>query len=313
MNNLKLQKDVILAPYTTFKIGGPAKYFFEAKSQEELIRALNWAKSNKIDYFILGGGSNILVADKGFNGLVIKLQIESYKLEDQVIIAEAGINLGKLVQISAANGLTGLEWAIGIPGTLGGAICGNAGAMGSSISEIVENIKVLIDNEKIDSWNNQQCRFSYRDSIFKQNPDLIILAAELQLKKGNKREIQEKIKEYIARRKNQPSEPSAGCVFKNIEFNNLDAKLTKNLLTKYPEIKNIIKDGKFSSGWLIEQCDLKGKIIGQAQVSSLHANFIVNLGQAKAEEVMILISLIKQRVRNKFGIQLQEEIEYVGF
>ncbi|MGC9049074.1 MAG: UDP-N-acetylmuramate dehydrogenase [Patescibacteria group bacterium] len=307
MSNLKILENVILVPYTTLKIGGPAKYFFEAKSKNDIIDAIRWAKEKSVNYFILGGGSNILISDAGFNGLVIKIQDSRFKIQDSKIVVGAGLDLARLVQIATENSLTGLEWAAGIPGTVGGAIRGNAGAMGQSMSEIIKQVDVLVDNEKIEQWDNKQCQFGYRDSVFKQNPNLIILSAEIQLEKGDKQEIQKKIEKYLEKRKSQPIEPSAGCVFKNIEVDKLSDY--PKLCQKYPEIKGAVKNEKLSAGWLIEQCDLKGKQIGQAKISEKHANFIVNLGGAKAEDVLILISLIKQRVRNKFGIQLQEEIE----
>lgn len=310
-------KGIILAPHTTFKIGGPAKYFFEVKTRKELIKALRWAKENKIKYFILGGGSNILFSDKGFNGLVIKLKISDYKLKDKTIIAEAGISLAQLVQISVNNSLTGLEWAVGIPGTLGGAIRGNAGAMGHSISEVIKNVIVLVNNKKnqklkIKKISKKGCKFGYRESIFKRNPNLIILSAEIQLKKGNLKEIQKKINEYLIKRKNQPQEPSAGCVFKNVEIADLfrSRKSDKEIFKIRGQLIPV-RDGKISAGWLIEQCNLKGKKIGQAKISEKHANFIVNLGKAKAKDVLTLINLIKKRVKNKFGIQLKEEIEII--
>lgn len=314
--NLTISENIVLAPYTTFKIGGPARYFFETKSKKEILEAIKWAQKKKMKYFILGGGSNVLFSDQGFDGLVIKIKNLKFKIQDSKIIVEAGTNLAQLVQIATENSLTGLEWAAGIPGTIGGAIRGNAGAMGHSIGEVVKNIEVLLDNGLIEQWDNKRCQFGYRNSLFRYNPKLVILSAEIQLKKGDRRIIQKKIKEYLDKRKNQPSEPSAGCVFKNVELANLREYTTNfhEYDKKFVQIRGQlvpIRDDKIAAGWLIEQCDLKGKQIGQAKISEKHANFIINLGGATAEEVIILISLIKQRVRNKFRIQLQEEIEII--
>ncbi len=254
----KLQKNISLAPYTTFKIGGKAKWFCEVKNSEDLIKAIEWAKKAKMPYFILGGGSNILVSDKGFDGLVIKLQAISYKLQATKIVADAGILLSKLVDESVKAGLTGLEWAVGIPGTVGGAVKGNASAFKNSMSDIVKNIR------------------KYED---------IILSVELELKKGDRKKSEKIIKEYLEHRnKHQPLEyPSAGCIFKNPE-------------------------GDFA-GRLIEQCGLKGTKINNAMISKKHANFIVNIGKAKASDVKKLIDLCKEKVKDKFGIELEEEIE----
>ena len=317
MSELKIQENVILAPYTTFRIGGPAKYFFEAKSKEELIQAIEWAKNNRVRYFILGAGSNILISDKGFDGLVIKVKNEKLKIKNyiskfKIIEAGAGVRLNKLVEIGLKRGLSGLEWAVGIPGTLGGAVRGNAGAMGHSISEAIKSVEVLDTKNKqiLETKNflNCDCLFDYRNSVFKHNRNLVILAAKLELKPGDQEESRNKIQEYLEKRKNQPSEPSAGSIFKNPLIANRHE--FEHKFHEYQPIPFI--NSQIPAGWLIEQCGLKGYKIGQAQVSSKHANFIVNLGKAKAEEVTILINLIKKKVRDKFGIRLEEEIQYLG-
>ena len=264
---MKFRKNILLKKYTTFKIGGPVKYFFEAKTKKDLIEAIKAAKKLKLSFFILGGGSNLLVSDKGFNGLVIKF----------------GEPLSDLV-------LKGLEWASGVPGTVQGAIHGNAGAFGKSMADNVKSVEVLNLNDlKIKKLNNKDCKFGYRDSIFKKQKNLIILSAEMELKKSNKKEIEKKAKEYLKYKKEtQPlSFFSAGSIFKN----------PKN----------------FSAAKLVGECGLKGKKIGKAQISKKHANFIVNLGDAQAEDVKKLINLAKKEVKKKNGIKLKEEIQYLGF
>ncbi|MDD3101796.1 MAG: UDP-N-acetylmuramate dehydrogenase [Patescibacteria group bacterium] len=308
---IQVKKNVCLAPLTSFKIGGPAKYFLEAKNVDEVAGGLKWAKKNKIKYFVLGGGSNILISDRGFNGLVIKLLITNYKLLNNKLVVGVGTSLAKLVSTSIKAGLTGLEWAAGIPGTLGGAIYGNTGAMGHSISQSVEKIKVL-RNGKIKNLKNKDAKFAYRKSIFQKNKD-IILEIELKLQKGDKEEIKKLIKENLLKRSpNQPRYPSAGCVFKNFSLRLTSLGLAK-LSEKYPELENFKKSGTVSAGWLIEKCGLKGKQIGQAQISEKHANFIVNLCNARAKDVIALINLVKKTVKNKFNFDLKEEIQYVDF
>ncbi len=217
----KLQRNISLAFYTTFKIGGKAKFFYIAKSNNDLIKAVNKAKKSRVHFFILGNGSNILVSDKGFDGLVIKISAKGGPAsgwQNTKIVAETGTSLGRLVGKSIKSGLTGLEWAVGIPGTLGGAIRGNAGAFSGSMAEIVKTIKVFdAKNQKIRILKNKDCKFGYRDSIFKRNKNLIILSAELELKKGDKEKSQKLIKEYLKQRKEKQAieYPSAGCVFKN--------------------------------------------------------------------------------------------------
>ncbi len=283
---ISVKKNILLAPLTTFKIGGPAKYFFRAKTIDELIEAIQWAEKKGLAYFILGGGSNILISDKGFTGLAIQFQNSGVEIKGLTIIVSAGLSLSRLIELSVKAGLTGLEWAAGIPGTVGGAVRGNAGAMGQATADYVMSIKVLRNGEVI-TLKNKEVNFSYRQSVFQQNRD-VILEATLVLKKGNLDESKEIIEQCLHRRAaGQPAYPSAGCIFKN--------------------------PGQVSAGRLIEQCGLKGFQIGGARISKKHANFIVNVDRATAENVIILIGLIKQKVRTKFDIELNEEIKYIGF
>jgi UDP-N-acetylmuramate dehydrogenase len=306
---LKIRENVPLRDYTTFKIGGPARYFFVAKNKEEIKEAILWAKKKKLPFFILGGGSNVLFSDNGFNGLVIKLQNRQYEIRNSKVIAEAGVPLQKLVLESAKKGLSGLENLAGIPGTLGGAIWGNAGAFGREIGNLVEEVKVLdVGSSKLEvkRLKNKDCKFGYRESIFKRKKNLIILEATLKLKKGNKKEIEEKMKEILKLRKEkQPLEfPSAGSVFKNVPIRKIPKKIRERF-------KGKIKNGFLSAGALIEAAGLKGYKIGEAKISEKHANFILNVKNAKAKDVVALMNLIKKRVKNKFKITLEEETQRV--
>ncbi len=325
---LGVQKNILLKDYTTFKIGGRAKYFFIAKTKEDLIKAIQAAKKLSLPFFILGGGSNLLADDKGFKGLVINFQSSHFNFQKNKIVAGAGLSLGKLVGASAEKGLGGFEWAAGIPGMIGGAIRGNAGAFNKEIKEIVKEVEVFdVKNQKIKIFNNKDCKFKYRDSVFKhtsfceaktqcrkdpeaffeRNPNLIILSVEFHLRKEKKSEIQKKIKKHLDyRNKNHPLNfPSAGSVFKNPKTK---INLSQKLLKDFPELKEFNKNNLIPIGYLIEKCGLKGKKIGQVKVSEKHCNFIVNLGQGRAKEVITLIKLIKQKVKKKFGIELEEEI-----
>ena len=296
-----------MSNHTFFRIGGPAKFFFIAKTKQNLIKAIAIALKNRMPFFILGRGSNLLVSDKGYDGLIIKIQDTRYKIRDTKFFAGAGTKLSDLVKLAADKNLLGLEWAVGIPGTIGGAIRGNAGAFEKSMNDVVKKVEVLeikipetqdpnyshilenmrIVSSRIRSFKNKDCKFQYRDSVFKQNKDLIILSAEIQLQKGDKKAIQAKMKEYLNyRKKHQPLNfPSCGSIFKN--------------------------PSKFSAGELIEKCGLKGKKIGKAQISKKHANFIINLEGAKAKDVIKLITVVKKKVKDKFGIKLKEEIQYL--
>ena len=312
MTKIEFQKNVPLAQLTTFKIGGPAEFFYEISDSEELKEIVSQAQQMKKPVFILGGGSNLLVSDSGFKGIVIKLkslsEIEVKNTEDGFILSvDAGITLAKLLAKAIEIGGEGLEWAAGIPGTVGGTIFGNAGAYGQSMSQCILKVKTLNPkNFEIKEFLPEDCQFDYRDSVFKKN-GFVILSAEIFLKKGDKNLIQKKVIEYSKERAvKNPPQPSAGCVFKNIPL----SKVNDEQLVKIPPDK--IKGGKIPVGYLIEQCGLKGYQIGGAQISSQHANFFVNLGNATAKDVYKLIKLAKQKVLEKFGLKLEEEIRYLG-
>lgn len=240
-----IRKNVLLKNYTTFKIGGRAKYFFVATTKKDLIKTIETAKNFQLPFFVLGGGSNLLISDDGFNGLAIKIKNckpstkaklgvglvphrparsgtgTGLKIVNCKVNAEAGVPLNKLVSISVRNSLTGMEWAAGIPGTIGGAIYGNAGAFGKSMADVVKKVEVLEFRKrsplKSRFLKNNDCKFGYRDSIFKRKKNLMILSVEIQLEGSKKKEIQKKIKEYLNyKKKNQPlNYPSAGSIFKN--------------------------------------------------------------------------------------------------
>ena len=306
-----VQVDVPLAKYTTFKIGGLAKYFFVASDNEDLVRAVTFAKKLKIPSYILGGASNVLVSDQGFNGLIIINQAKDILFKkDNRVVADAGVNFMEVVNKTVAEGLNGLEWAAGIPGTVGGAIRGNAGAYGGQMSDNLIGVEVMRGSKQF-ILNKKNCGFGYRDSIFKHNNDVII-SAEFELQKGDKVALQNKIKQILTERKlKQPLEfPSAGSIFTNVFITNQNQDAVNKLNNLPPEY---LEYKKIPAAWLIEQLDLKGKTIGGAQISDKHANFIINLGKATANDVIQLISLVKMKVRNTYGIELMEEIEYVGF
>ena len=285
---MEFQKNVLLKNYTTFRIGGRARYFFAAGTKEKIIWAIKRAKEKKLPFFILGGGSNLLVSDEGFKGLIIKIQNTKYQILNTKIIAEAGTPLGQLVNIAAISGLSGLEWAVAIPGTIGGAVFGNAGIPEGLMKDIVRKVEVLdVKDLSFRTYNSKECKFNYRSSIFKKKKNLVIISTELQLKNGDKNKIKEKIKKYLNRKKEkQPLNcPSAGSVFMNPEG--------------------------FFAGKLIERAGLKGEKIGGAEISEKHANFIVNSGKASSQDVIKLINLIKKQVKKKFKVVLKEEIQFL--
>jgi UDP-N-acetylmuramate dehydrogenase len=306
------EKNKKLSSLTTFRIGGKADVFCQPKNTKEIFFALKWARENSLPVFVLGGGSNLLISDKGFRGLVINPQnIFLKKLEEKgKIYFEVGVGyfLSVLLQGIMKNNLTGLEWATGIPGTIAGAISGNAGAYGGSMSDSIKEVKFIdLKTMKEKRFNKKQCQFVYRGSIF-NSLSVIITSAILFFKKGNSKAIQEKIEEILIKRvKKIPKEFSAGSVFKNIKQENL----SKEILKKIP--KEIIIKKKIPTAWLIENCQLKGKEIGEARISHIHSNYIINFNKAIANDVLKLINICKKKVKEKFNIELEEEIKLIGF
>lgn len=304
---LKIQKNISLSKFTTFRIGGPAKFFAEAGSEKELKEVLGYAAKNKLKVFVLAGGSNVLFSDEGFDGLVVKLK-ESGGIKMQkggAIECWAGTSLSSVVNFARDNSLTGLENLAGVPGTIGGAVRGNAGAFGTNVGDLIVEVKII---EK--SFSKKSCKFGYRTSIFKNTIGLIIVSVILKLQKGDKKEIEKRMKETMQKRSaNQPKgwKGSAGSFFKNPEVKN------KELIKQFEkDTGKKVSDGKLPAGWLIAEAGLLGRKIGGAEVSEKHGNFLINTGGATAEDVIMLASIIKQKVRNTFGVELREEVQYVS-
>lgn len=276
--------------HTTFKIGGPADILALPENINQIQDLINYCKANFLDYVVIGMGSNLLVSDKGYRGIVIKIgqQMKNIAIKDDKITAEAGVRLSELAKKAAKASLSGLEFAEGIPGSLGGGIFMNAGAYGGELKNIVTQV-TAIDNEtgEIINLSNGKIGFSYRSSVF-QNKDYIIISADMQLQKSNSDEIYKKMKEYSRnRREKQPLEyPSAGSVFR--------------------------RPAGHYVGPMIEQLGLKGFKIGDAQISEKHAGFIVNRGNATAQDVIELIKYIQNKVFKAYGVNLETEIKMLG-
>jgi len=311
----EVKENESLAEHTTFKVGGPAKYFYLARDSDDLLKAVKAAEELSIPYFILGWGSNLIVADSGFNGLVIRSISENLKINGKEIFVEAGVNLSRLVGQSASVGLTGLEFAAGIPGTVGGSVRGNAGAYGQSIGQSVKEVEIYQDN-KVKKISRAEMQYNYRNSILKHQGG-IVLSVTFQLNEGDLQKIHAKVLEIIKDRNNKlPFEPSAGCIFKNVELDKVkidEEKVIKELDIAKGEWREVTKFGKLPVGFILDRLGLRGKTIGSCQVSEKHGAFFINKGDAKAEHIMMLISDIKMRVRNQLAIQLQEEVQYLGF
>ena len=281
MNNIKdikIEENVSLKSYNTYKIDSKAKYLIKVYSIKGLIDILKYLKEENIEYFILGNGSNIIMDDY-FKGAIIKLDgLNKIKINKNIVEAEAGAMMNTLANMTVMHELTGLEWAINIPGSIGGSIVGNAGAYNSDIMANLISVKILDSNYEVKELKKEDIVYSYRSTNLKDKG--IIISACFKLEKGNKEESLELMKNRCEKRiASQPLElPSAGSVFRNPE-------------------------GDYA-GRLIEEAGLKGKIIGGAQVSEKHANFIVNIGGATSQDIKNLIELIKGEVKDKFNVDL---------
>ncbi len=284
----KIIENIDLVKYTTYKLHTIAKYMIFPNNIEDLKKILNFVNENSLKYKIIGGGANLIFKDKYYDGIIIKLDnFDELVIDDTKIKVGAGYNLIKLAMKTCKLGLTGLEFATGIPGTVGGAIYNNAGAYKSDMGYIVESITVLDENLEIKTLYNKDLKFHYRTSLLKETQKYICLNATIILKHGKLENILEIIEDRKSRRlMTQPLEyPSAGSVFRNPENN--------------------------FAGKLIEEIGYKGKQIGGAMVSLKHANFIVNIGNATGEDIITLINEIKTKVKEKYNIDLFLEQEIV--
>ncbi len=304
-----IQRNVPLAPYTTFKIGGNAKYFFVARTTKDIVEAVKIAKNLQVPFFILGGGSNLVVSDRGFPGLVIYIQAKQYRIEGAKFLCEAGVPMAVLVKETGKKGLSGFEWAGGLPGSVGGAIRGNAGAFGGETKDSILWVIALDKKGKERLFLKNKCKFSYRSSLFKEK-GLVILSAAFSLLKGSRRAIQSIATGHVAYRKERhPLEyPNAGSVFKNCDLKKFSPALQKKL-------QPAVKTDPFPvipAAYINDQAGLKGMRQNNIQISTRHCNFMVNLGGGKAKDVVLLVHKVKKTIKKKFGVVLEEEIEFVG-
>lgn len=310
----KFEKNVDLSRLTTFRLGGPAKYFITIEYAEELLEAVRWAKEAKERIYVLGGGSNILVNDRGVDGLVIVLKNNEVKPLGERLHCAAGASLAYAISISRRENLGGLEWGFGIPmATIGGSVRGNAGAFGEDIGSAIETVEAFnMEKERFQFFSNHDCQFSYRSSIFKSNPIFVIWGVTLKLKKSSAEEINKKVESNLNHRNSsQPRLPSAGSVFKNLLLE--DIKKTNEQLAAYLVEKGKTKNGKVGAGALIDLLGFKGRVMGGAKVSLEHANFIVNTGRATAKDVLNLIEYIHKEVKDHLKVELEPEVQLIGF
>ncbi|MCE9585911.1 UDP-N-acetylmuramate dehydrogenase [Candidatus Uhrbacteria bacterium] len=308
------KRDEPMAKRTSFRVGGNAKLHVTAISSEALIEAVTAALELDVPFYLYGGGSNLLVNDEGYEGVMIQAGNRKTTIHGDRVEVEAGMITGLVARQSVDAGLTGFEWAIGVPGTIGGAVYGNAGCYGGEMKDSVLSVEVFdLNTHERKMLSNSECGFVYRGSTFKHHPYLI-LSATMQLKPtadivAGKTRMEEIMK---MRKEKQPLDASsAGCAFKNFEFTDESALDILKRSVEVPE--SMIKNKSVSAGWLIDQVGMMGESVGDAQVSTKHGNFFLNKGKARAQDILALISRVKMKVRDEFGIEMQEEVQLVGF
>ncbi len=302
----------LLSSRTRFGIGGPADLFAETHEPARFIDAWRIAHQSGLDTVVIGGGTNLIVSDGGFRGVVLKLSNRriwaEHDTDGQTVHGDSGASLQSLVDFTVDAGLKGLETMTGIPGSVGAAVYGNAGAYGHSIAERISRVH-FFDGSAVRELDNAQCEFHYRESIFKRHKEWIIFSADLAMEPGDAailRETADKIL-GIRNKKYPPTMKCAGSIFKNF----LLAELPARVVSEIPP--HVIIEGKVPSAWFLEQAGAKGMRAGGIQVADYHANLIYNAGQGTARDLVGIIAELKQRVVRRWGIPLEEEVQYVGF
>jgi len=302
-----LRRDEPMARHTTLKVGGPARWFWAASNVETLAKLLTICARHEIPYMFIGHGSNLLMSDAGYDGLVIQNRCKGCVVGEETL-AESGVSFGSLFLQTARAGFGGLEWAIGIPGTVGGALVSNAGAYRGNIGPLVKSVRVFDDGQD-QTVGPEWMEFSYRDSRLRRSGvgNTVLLSCVLHLtERGDPDAILAQAKEYQAqRRAKQPFAPSAGSFFKNV----VDKTLAESLPNLTPGMK---ASGVVPAGFLSEACGLKGLHVGGAEVSEKHANFLINAGGATASDLRTLACRVRSAVQKRFGVTLEEEVLYVG-
>ena len=307
IHNLTVCRDTLLALHTRFGIGGPADLFADATSPDAFAAAIDAAGAAGVPVMVIGGGTNLIVSDTGFRGLVLRYTANRISAQGAMVTAESGAVLQDVVDFCNARGLKGLETLAGIPGWVGAAVYGNAGAYGHSLHERVRRVR-FFDGTVVRELNNDECEFRYRESIFKRRKQWVILSTELAMTPDDAATLQ-KISADILKIRNEKFPPTmkcAGSIFKNFLLRDLPVTVAAQV----PD--TVVREGKIPAAWFLEQVGSKGTQRGQIRVADYHANLIYNEGGGTAKDLCGLISDLKQRVRERFGIEVEEEVQYVG-
>lgn len=301
-------REIPLSRYTRFGIGGAADLLAETADPARFIDAWRIARASGLDTVVIGGGTNLIVSDAGFRGIVLKLSNSRIHSDGLNVHVESGATLQSLVDYTVDAGLKGLETMTGIPGFTGAAIYGNAGAYGHSIMERVTRVR-FFDGACIREFNNAECQFRYRESIFKRHKDWIIFSADLAMESGQAADLRATADRILAIRnkKYPPSMKCAGSIFKNFLLADLPGRVVREIPP------GVVIEGKVPSAWFLEQVGAKGIRRGDIQVADYHANLIYNDGKGSARDLVAVICDLKQRVESRWGIPLEEEVQYVGF
>jgi UDP-N-acetylmuramate dehydrogenase len=304
---LRVEKGALLRDYTRFGLGGPADWLVDADDETEFVETWRRLRAAGVRTEVIGGGSNLVVADEGFRGVVLRFTGAEFREEGTRVSAGAGSVLQDLVDYTIGLGLTGVHTMTGVPGWTGGAVYGNAGAYGRSIDQSVARVR-FFDGEQIREIGNAECRFRYRDSTFKDNKGWIVFRAELELLRGNASELRQKADEIRSIRdaKYPPAMKCAGSIFKNLILAELPPHVQAVVDPK------VVREGKVPSAWFLEQVGAKGVRNGGIHVADYHANLIYNVGDGTAREVREVVEDLKARVWDRFGFGIEEEVQYVG-
>lgn len=304
---LRVQRDAPLRDYTRFGLGGPADWLVDAADEADFVEAWQRLRAAGVRTEVIGGGSNLVVADGGFRGVVLRFTGADLREEGTTVWAGAGSVLQDLVDFTIGLGLSGIHTMTGVPGWTGGAVYGNAGAYGRSIDQSITRVR-FFDGVEIREIGNTECRFRYRDSTFKDHKGWIVLRAELELLRGDAGELRTRADEIRSIRdaKYPPTMKCAGSIFKNLLFAELPESVQAVVDPK------VVREGKVPSAWFLEQVGAKGVRNGGIHVADYHANLIYNVGDGTALQVREVIDDLKARVRDRFGFGIEEEVQYVG-
>lgn len=310
LSKLKIEENVDIKPHTIFGVGGSARYFIEVDNSKDLVEAIKFSKNSNIPYVIIAGGSNLVFGDGLLDIFIIKLNNppnidQAVKLEKKTVTCDAGVKLMDLINWTISKGLSGLESLSGIPGTVGGAIVGNAGAYGQTVSGPLKEVEIF-DGEETRTLTRGDCRFKYRDSIFKRSP-WIVLSAKYSFTEDDARSLQKKSREIIETRnkKYAPGIKCPGSFFKNILIENIPKASLKYL----PKDRDYF--GKVPAWFFLDQVGAKGMKEGGIEIADFHGNLLMNIGGATFKDVITLAEKLKKLVREKFGIELEEEVRYI--